>query len=299
MNPPKRQSMLRAFTLIELLVVMVIIASLSAMILPYLHHGDRIAHEEKTKAGMNIISTAIETYKSHVGVLPLSQWNINDPQPEWSPNNPYDTTNIWDPSNYLGDDPFAFNQSNRLLWRMSSRMDSAQKKKVKDAVEAAVLEVEMKIAPGGGGWEEFGVINYSTNYTTLLDEKRDWCESVPEINILRKRFDRTGDTYARNGDGSPVIISELATDDPSWHFKWGGCAGGAMTAAWTYYSMQAKEDAKRLDYIMDVLDSSSIDEEMISDDGESILDAWGNPIIYIERDYRPMPLTGVFPPWSS
>ncbi len=298
----------KAFTLIELLVVMAIIATLSTLLVSVVGLGSSVADAEQTRATLTMISRGLDTYKAQANYYPKSQWAENDPQPAWNPNDPYDPTNIWDPANYIGDNPFAFAKANRLIWRLGTRMSSAEKTDMNAAVDAAVAAVESELVPGGS-WAHFTsnnptrTIDFSGHYSSpVIGEAaaRAHCENVPKIDNLRKRFRKIGDTYERHPDKSPIIVSELARSDSNWKFSWIPThASGAFWAAWHYYSIEARSDAKRNFLTLDVIETESIDEAMISEDKESVLDAWGNEIVYVERDYEPMRLMGVKAVWKN
>ena len=289
-----------AFTLIELLIVMSIIGLLSTFIIAMISAGSTAADAEKTRSALTIISRGLETYKSQANYYPMSQWTVNDPQPTWNPNDPYDNTDIWDSSNYKHDNPLAYAKPNRLIWRLSTRMSATDKSEMETAVEKAVGIVEAELVPGGS-WANFTSkhpgypIDSSRHYSNpTLGEAgcRAHNESVPKIDNLRKRFRKIGDKFMRNPDDSPVIVNELPKTDASWKFAWGRVGSSAFWCAWNYYSLEARSDAKRPFITLDVIDLASFDADLISEDGETLLDAWGNPIVYVERDYEPMPLMG-------
>ena len=297
----------QAFTLIELLVVISIIAILSTMIVSLVGSGSIAADAEETRSAMTVISRGLETYKAQTNYYPKSQWTINDPQPAWNPNDPDDTTNIWDRANYSGDDPFAFTQVNRLVWRLGTRMSSDDKDAMEAAVADALTDLEAEIVPGGS-WTHFTSkhsgwpINDSRHYSgPTLGEAgaRAHNEATPKIDNLRKRYKKIGDKFMRDGSNNPILISEMDRSHNDWQFRWGSGGSSAFWCAWNYYSIQTKSDTKRDFLTLDVIELDSISEHLISEDGESLLDAWGNPIVYVERDYEPMPLMGIHPVWQG
>jgi len=68
----------RKFSLIEILVVIAIIAILAALLMPAITTVRNNAKKAQAKAQMNAIITAIKTYESTYGVMPVTSSNWTD-----------------------------------------------------------------------------------------------------------------------------------------------------------------------------------------------------------------------------
>lgn len=62
----------RAFTLVELLIVIVILAVLSAIILPKFYDQSKRSKESALKADLRLLRTAITSYQTDTGYYPLT-----------------------------------------------------------------------------------------------------------------------------------------------------------------------------------------------------------------------------------
>src|SRR5689334_7898303 len=69
----RRRDDARGFTLVELLVVMVILGLLAALVVPSYLNRERVARTQAAKAQIELLGTALDTFRLDVGRYPSSQ----------------------------------------------------------------------------------------------------------------------------------------------------------------------------------------------------------------------------------
>ena len=236
------------FTLIELLDVMAIIGLLSAMLLPIINAGERGSYENSTKAIINVVGTAVDEFVLETGSVPLPTGSSSDPDSgSWYPD---ENDGSW--------------EKQQLWWRLNHEM----------TVDSRALMLDNGVEAG------LAADPYqSTQY--MIDKHGKNRDSeyngtvMPFVNSEYGVTDKYFAFYYRRNLGST-----------SWFSGGSGYGSSDKPSLLGFYKIKylaikgaiAKDLAERKYLTYPCLDLTEIDAEFIDD--QTIIDAWGHPLIY-------------------
>ena len=236
----------QAFTLVELLVVMGIIALLASMVLSFVTLGQRSSDENSTRALLSTVATALNEFVSETGAVPLPTGSKDDPESgSWYP---VENTGSW--------------EKQQLWWRLATPMTVEQRTTLYEKGREADLAADPY-----QGKNEFPRMHSAAsrnaefkNAMDFVGSEYGYTDGYFAANYRRNRGN-TGWLSGDDGYGSYASLSVLG-----WYKTKFLAIRGAI----------AKDLTERRYLTHPCLE---LDERYVKD--QSIVDAWGRPLIYV------------------
>ncbi|NRA36991.1 MAG: type II secretion system protein [Planctomycetes bacterium] len=275
----------KAFTLIELLVVMAIIGIMASMILPFISFGQNSSDRNNTKVLLNTLATAIDQFTSETGSVPLPTGSFADPDNDIS----------WYPDGNENDGSW---DKQQLWWRLSSEMPSAERAALFDAGQVADLAADP--------FQSHEYLSGKHSGNKLLKEFNSALNTIQsEYGLGNEYF---ADKYRRDLGRTDWTSAASEIDDPDWvddpddpddvpdKISVGIYGSSSGPSALGYYKINylaiqgaiAKDLAERSHLTHPCLELGELlDESFVVD--QTIVDAWGNPLIYAAHSIVHMP----------
>ena len=262
----------KGFTLIELLVVIAIIGMLAGILMQLVSAGQDSADRSDTKVLLSTLQVALDRYEAETGAVPLPTGSAVDPESgSWYPDT---NTGSWD--------------KQQLVWRLTHKMSQAEKIFMTDEAEKASLQ-----------WNPYQTGDYFKKHHNLKSagprdkahEKLDAALANIETWLASEKSmsaDAYLDTYYYKLTirwDEPASWKKGLKGDYFWYdwadsYVFGG--RGFYKFQYMQYKGMLESDLIRRRYLTHpCLDLSDLDGRFIDD--QTIIDAWGTPLIYIAR----------------
>ncbi len=234
-----------AFTLIELLVVMAIIALLSTLL--FALAGTVGETQERTDTELTIMTTAsaIDLFIADSGAVPLPTGDRSDVNSgSWYPATP---DGSW--------------EKQQLFWRVGHAMTSTEKANADSAARSADLAADP--------YQSLEYLEETFGRTGLKEKKEDILSTnVTDQEVEKYRGNMSQSLWATSAD----------VDATTWHQL--SKRGYAKEAVLNIRGTLAADAEKRKYLTFDTLVASDLPDPSFID-ADQILDAWGNPLIYV------------------
>ncbi len=251
---------LSAFTLVELLVVMAIIGVLAAMLLPFITIGQRSGDENTTKVVLRSLGTAIEEFVIQTGAVPLPTGSAADPESgTWYP---AQNDGSWD--------------KQQLWWRLNKKMDLDARADMYDKAKAAHLKADTYQNT------DYMYTTHGADATAKFNS-----EVMPFVNSEYGVTDNFFAVYYRRNLGSGSwFVGKSGYGDSYTDLS------GLGKYKVNYMKMKgliAKDYAERTYLTHPCIEISELPGSHFVQD-QTVVDAWGNPLIYAAHSYPEIPM---------
>ena len=241
----------KAFTMIELMVAMAIMALLAAMVLPVLTIAGASNDKSSTRSLIGIVGSSIDVFKIEYGLPPIPKGKRGDPiGASWYPN---DTDGSW--------------ENQQLWWRLTTPMSMGDKLAMYNAMDDKSLQVNE--------WQSFAHVDASFPYDP--DAAKENQRIVDSVDAAKVESYKT-EHYADRSH-SKWTSSDPADTTPDASHNGFSARGWVAIYLIEIEEKRAVEKVQRSYFTYPALAEGDIDESYIQDD--TIVDAWGNPLMYI------------------
>ena len=240
-----------AFTLIELLVVMAIIATMGSMILALVGSTGDSADRTDTQALIYVVGSSIQLYVHENSAVPLPTGSSTDPgSGSWYPDS---NDGSW--------------SKQQLWWRLNHEMTTVERVAMSDAGKAADL--------AGNPYQSMDYQNsLNSNNSARCAKIREIFSAVSDVEMERYKNIDHYDWVKTYGD-----VNDTATNISN--------RGKYKIHYLKILGDVAKDLAQRTHHTYPCLDVDEIDTSRFVDD-QTIIDAWGEPLIYIAHSTVPV-----------
>ena len=252
-----------AFTLIELLVVLVIILVLGALVLPFLTAGQEQSRSNETKILLSQLGVAIDRFVAETSAVPLPTGSAADPlSGSWYP---VEHDGAWD--------------KQQLVWRLTHEMSLAEKK----TMQAEARKADLAIDPyqDQGDFEARYDLKTAAGLSAARTDMNQAISKLPSNSYF--------DTYYFRLTSNWTKISYMPFTDIDYRIvnQYNQLQKNVIFTGRGFYKRHymamkgaiAYDLTRRMYLTHPCLDVDAIDSSFLDDD--TILDAWGNPLIYI------------------
>lgn len=244
--------------MIELMIAMAIMAVLAAMILPILTIAGATNDKSSTESLVGIVSSSIDVFKIEYGLPPIARGMRGNPTgSSWYPT---ETDGSW--------------EKQQLWWRLTTPMSMDNKLDMYAAMEAKSLEVNE--------WQSFAHID--SKFPDDGDAARENQRIVDTVDAAKVESYKT-EHYADRSH-SKWTSSDPADTTPDASHQGFSARGWVAIYLIEIEEKKAVEEVQRSFFTYPALKSGDISEEYV--DGDTIIDAWGNPLIYVCEAISPV-----------